>query len=363
MRKFMTAVFVLLASAGAAFAADDWQNGAGSDWQKTLAEARHEGKVTVTGMGLLAEPLPAAFKRDTGIDLDYLPGPASDTAARFMREVEAGHPTIDISLGGGQEVALIKKEGLTPVKAQFMLSGVTQSSNWVDGHPLWFDTAQEYMFQGSNWVFGQPLVNAKLLKPEDVRSWQDLLKPEFKGKIAADDPRVPGPGQAEAAYIASTFGIEFLKKLYIGQNVTLTRDSRQLVEWVARGVHPIALGALPVIIERFRSQGFKELTVVSPTDGPGTVLGGFSVLKEAKDAPHPAAARVFINWYASQPGQQTYTRTMMEPSTRTDVKESNIPDYIIPKPGVKYLNQYQEAWYVQERPKLQAAIIEAMGGR
>ena len=363
MKQFAAALAVLVASATPVLAADDWQTGAGPDWQSAFAAARQEGKVVVTGMGLLSESLPAAFKRDTGIDLEFLAGPASDTAARFMREIEAGHPTIDISLGGGQEVALIKNGGMVPVKPQFMLPGVTKPQNWTDGHPRWFDTAQEYMFQGTNWVFGWPLVNAKLVKPSDVASWQDLLKPEFKGKIAADDPRVPGPGQAQAAYIAETFGIDFLKKLYIGQEVTLTRDSRQLVEWVARGVHPIALGSLPVTIERFRSQGFNELTVVSPTDGPGCILGGFSVLKEAKNAPHPAAARIFVNWYASAPGQEAYSRAMMEPSTRTDVKPDNIPDYMIPTPGTRYLNQYEQTWYVDERPKLQAAIIEAMGGR
>lgn len=362
MKHFAIALVILAASVGAA-SADDWQAGAGPDWQSTLAAARQEGKVVVTGMGLLSEALPAAFKRDTGIDLEFLAGPASDTAARFMREIGAGHPTIDISLGGGQEVALLKTGGLTPVKPQFMLLGVTEPKNWVDGHPHWFDTAQQYMFEGTSWIHGLPLVNAKLVKPSDIATWQDLLKPEFKGKIAAEDPRVPGPGQAQAAYIAETFGIDFLKKLYIGQEVTLTRDDRQLVEWVARGVHPIALASLPVTIEKFRAEGFTELTVISPKDGPGSLLGGFSVLKEAKDAPHPAAARVFINWYASQPGQETYARTMMEPSTRTDVKPENIPSYMVPKPGAKYLNQYEQAWYVDERPKLQAAIIDAMGGR
>lgn len=363
MKQFATALAVLVACATGALAAEDWQAGAGPDWQSTVAQARQEGKVVVTGMGLLAEPLPAAFTRDTGIPLEYLAGPPSDTASRFMKEVAAGHSTIDISLGGGQEVSLIKNGGLAAVKPQFMLPGIVDPHAWVGGKPRWFDTAQEYMFQGTNWVHGLPLVNAKMVDVSHFASWQDLLKPEFKGKIAADDPRVPGPGQAQAAYIAVTFGIDFLKRLYIGQQVTLTRDDRQLVEWVARGVYPIALGSVPAAIEAFRAQGIGGLAVPSMQDGPGSVLGGFSVLKEATGAPHPAAARVFINWYASARGQEVYARTMLEPSTRTDVKVANIPDYVVPKPGVKYLNQYEQDWYVNERPKVQSAIIEALGGR
>jgi iron(III) transport system substrate-binding protein len=363
MKQLWMVLAVLFASATSALAADDWQAGGGPEWQSTLAQARQEGKVVITGMGLLAKPIPEAFTRDTGIPLEFLAGPPSDTATRFMREIAAGHPTIDFSLGGGQEVAITKDGGLAAIKPQFMLPGVTDPHAWIGGQTRWFDTAQAYMFQGTNWVHCWPVVNAKLVDVKQLTSWQDLLKPEFKGKIAADDPRVPGPGQAQAAYIAATFGIDFLKQLYIGQQVTLTRDGRQLVEWVARGIYPVALGGVPTTIEAFRAQGITELEVPFLPDGPGSLLGGFSVLKEAKNAPHPAAARVFINWYASAPGQETYSRTMLEPSTRTDVKVADIPDYIVPKPGIKYLNQYEEQWYAIERPKVQNAIIEALGGR
>jgi ABC-type Fe3+ transport system substrate-binding protein len=97
-------------------------------------------------------------------------------------------------------------------------------------------------------------------------------------------------------------------------------------------------------------------------DGPGCLVGGFSVLKIAKGAPHPNAATVFLNWYASRPGQKAYSEAMDEPSRRLDVK-GDFPSYILPKPGVKYLDQYSEPWYLKERPKLEKAIIEALGGR
>ena len=48
---------------------------------------------------------------------------------------------------------------------------------------------------------------------------------------------------------------------------------------------------------------------------------------------------------------------------RTDVHVAAMPDYVQPKPGVRYLDQYEEDWYVNARPKVQAAIVEAMGGR
>ena len=219
------------------------------------------------------------------------------------------------------------------------------------------------MFQGSNWVHAWPLFNANLVKPGTVTNWADLLKPEFKGKIVAYDPRFGGPGQAAAAYLTDTFGIDFVKELYAGQKVVYTRDGRQLVEWIARGSYAVALGGIQLHVEIFKQKGIKNLSVRQMKDGPGSLLGGFSVIKQPVGAPHPAAATVFLNWYASKPGQETYSRRMLEPSMRRDVDVDTVPDYVKPKPGVTYLDQYVEDWYTQTRPKVSKSIVEALGGR
>jgi ABC-type Fe3+ transport system substrate-binding protein len=96
-------------------------------------------------------------------------------------------------------------------------------------------------------------------------------------------------------------------------------------------------------------------------DGPGDLIGGFGVLKQLKGAPHPNAARVFMNWYASRPGQEVYSRATLEPSTRIDVKIAAVPAYVIPRPGVNYPNYYKEDWYMNMRPKVAAAIVQALG--
>jgi ABC-type Fe3+ transport system substrate-binding protein len=195
-----------------------------------------------------------------------------------------------------------------------------------------------------------------------LTSWKDLLKPEFKGKIAAYDPRSGGQGQAAAAYLAYTFGIDFVKELYTAQDVMFTRDGRQLIEWLVRGSYAVALGAVQIDVENFRTRGMGNLMVPALADGPGLLTGGFGLLKQGKGAPHPNAATVFINWYASQPGQEAYSRAMAETSSRNDVEAPNVPDYVVPKPGLKYVDQFQEDWYRNERPKLEKAIVGALGG-
>jgi ABC-type Fe3+ transport system substrate-binding protein len=345
-------------------AAADWQAGAGPEWADVLVAAKREGKVVVIGHPVLARPFTEEFKRDTGIELEFLGSNPREISARVEREVRAGNLTVDVVLGGGSELLTLYPEGrLLPLKPQMMLPGLTDPKNWVNGRIKWMDKEGAYFFQGSSWVHAWPVYNSDLVPKGSVRSWKDFLKPEFKGKIAAFDPRSGGPGRAAAVYLVAVFGIDFVKQLYLGQDVVYARDGRQLIEWVVRGNYAVALGGVQVDVENFTTRGIHNLVVPELADGPGSVLGGFSALKEPKGVLHPNAATVFINWYASQPGQLAYSRVMLEPSTRVDVEVPTIPDYVKPKPATPYVDQYNETWYRDIQPKYEAAIVEALGGR
>jgi ABC-type Fe3+ transport system substrate-binding protein len=358
------AACTLLASFSvAALAADDWQAGAGENWQKVMEAAKKEGHVVVGGRPELGKPMTDAFKRDTGLTLDFLGGESRDISSRLDREVRSGNVTIDFVLGGAGDIDLAKKGLLLPLKAQLMLPGVTDGKNWIDGKLKWVDKDENYMLIGGEYIFGWPVFNTSIIKPGEITSWTDLLKPQYKGKIAAYDPRSGGPGQAAAAYLVHLHGADFLHQLYVGQDVTFTRSGPQLAEWAVRGVHPIIIGSLATDIEKFRRAGIKTLTVGEMTDGPGSLLGGSSVILQPKGSPHPNAATVFLNWYMSKPGQDVYSTTWETPSRRLDVKIASIPAYTVPKAGANYLDQYEENWYTNTRPTLQKAITDALGGQ
>ena len=350
---------------GSAIGAEDWQSGAGENWKKTLAAAKLEGKVVVAGNAQLNKAISAGFERDTGIPVLFVVGNPSEIATRTQREAKAGTLTVDVVLNGGTELLTMHLPGyLDPIKPLLMLPGVTKPANWVGGQSQWFDNKKAYMMKTSSWVHGWAVVNSEKVDVSKIRNWSDLLKPEYKGKIAAYDPRVGGPGQSAGGYLTHQFGIDFVKRLYGGQEVTYTRDSRQLVEWAARGTYPIVLGAIQSEVERFRQGGMKQLVVPTMADGPGTLTGGFGVVTLPKGRPHVNAATVFVNWMASHPGHVAYASSMLESSTRADAQLDSMPDYVKPKPGVKYtLDQYSENWYKEERPKISNALVGVLGGR
>ena len=109
--------------------------------------------------------------------------------------------------------------------------------------------------------------------------------------------------------------------------------------------------------------GITNLVPADLKDAPGTLSGGFSVVLMPKGAPHPNAATVFLNWFASQPGQEAFSRAMAEISRRTDVPGGALPSYIVPKPGVDYQDQYNEDWVTTMRGHILDQVIQTIGGK
>ena len=169
-----------------------------------------------------------------------------------------------------------------------------------------------------------------------------------------------GPGQAAAAYMASVHGVDFVKKVFKDQNVVLTRDSRQLGEWAARGIYPVVIGIDSLQVPQLNEAGIASLVFVDLKDGPGSLVGGCSTMTIPKAAPHPNTAVVFANWYLSSRGQTALVAAAHFPSRRTDVSMDGVPSYFVPDPAVSYIDQYREDWYVKERPVVRDALKAAL---
>ena len=342
------------------------QRARGQDpWAKIVAEAKKEGKVVVAGPPVrgLSQGLAEGLRKAYGINLEYLSLPSGEFSVRLEREAAAGRVSIDANIGGARGALLdeMPRGLLEPLADKLLHPEVANPKMWRGGKLKWVDNQRRYSLQTAEWVMTDLILNQDKADPNRIAVWADLLKPEWKGKIASYDPRRGGPGNAVARYLTHTFGDEFVVKLYKDQNVTFTLDLRQLVEWVARGTHPVALGAVQVMIERFRREGF-PIVRHFPKDGLGSLVGGYGTIVLTKGAPHPNAAIVFVNWFASRDGQEIFAREMMEPSLRTDVRQDIVPDYVVPKPGVDYkVDQYSENWMLNLGPKVQKKLAEALG--
>ena len=94
--------------------------------------------------------------------------------------------------------------------------------------------------------------------------------------------------------------------------------------------------------------------------GLSSSVGHIALLNRA---PHPNAARLFLNWIAMKEGNEVYNRAQVGVSTRTDVDNAWAPDYIIPKPGEEYVDAYEWEWMNQSRSPEHLEQLKRITGR
>ena len=316
-----------------------------------IKAAKKEGRVVVDGPpnNAVRQVLTKAFEKRYGIQVAYISSGTSKSGSRVRAERAGGKYLLDVFISGADTPLLtFKKSGwLVPIESALVDPEVTNGANWTDGH-LWYMDPDKTVLRLLRSVNPELVVNTKVVKADEIQKWTDLLKPKYKGKLAAKDPSVSGAGASLTAYFYFNFGPDFVRKLYQGQSPALTRSSRQIAQWAAQGKYPIAVGANITEFRKFKKRGF-PVTVVFPTDGPSIVSGGFGALCLMNKAPHPNAAKLFVNWLASKEGQTLFSKALVFLSLRTDVSNAWAPDYIIPKKGVKYMDTYDYDFITKHR--------------
>jgi iron(III) transport system substrate-binding protein len=335
-----------------------------SQWTETLAKARQEGLVvigTTQTTPEFREGITKLFAERFGLRVEVRAARAAELITIADRECAAGRPSIDIMLSGlGDLLTLYPKGCLAPIKPNLILAEVTDPKNWRSSSLKWNDPEGQYFLQTTEYVEGWTTINKDRIKPNEVASAKDFLKPAYKNKIASHDPRQAGPGQATATFLLVRFGEDYVRRLYSDQGMVYTGDYRQLADWIAKGTYWIGLGQISRPIEPLRKEGL-PIEVVTHKDFPGFLSGGGGVLKLIKSAPHPNAATILVNWLASKQGQEFFSEVSEWPSRRIDVSHKDLPDYLFPKTGVKYDDNFDYKFYTEKRPDTSKRLIELLG--
>lgn len=339
--------------------------GADQAWDQLVAAARTEGKVVVVGPpdADVRRELPKAFKKRFDIDLEYIGGRGRSSAARIATERAAGHYTADAVIAGLSTLAIVyyREKMLDPLKPALVLPEVLNGSKWKRGG-LWFvDPEKNYVLRISNNVQRSFYINTAKVKADEIRSIKDLVDPKWRGKIAMDDPTLSGSGLTLAARVYISQGKDFVKKLFVDQKPRISRDRRQLADWLVRGTYPIVFNAGDDDVAEARKQGFPVKEVDDVIGLPLTTSAGFGMIGLLNRAPHPSAAKVFVNWIASREGMEIYSRARAEVPTRNDIDEASyLAPEAIPKPGIEYFDTYDWDFVVTKRAQIRRIMKKMM---
>lgn len=144
--------------------------------------------------------------------------------------------------------------------------------------------------------------NTRLVKPEEApKSLAELLDPKWKGRLVKAHPGYSGTIVTSTLAVSKALGWEYFEKL-----------GKQQVLQVQSAVDPprkVAQGERPVMVDGAEASALQligsgaPIVLVYPVEGtPAAVLNGVVM----KRAPHPNAARLFINFMFSREAQQIF---------------------------------------------------------
>ncbi|HEY7065013.1 MAG TPA: extracellular solute-binding protein [Chloroflexota bacterium] len=332
---------------------------ASPDWDKVVEEARKEGEVIIWGESGSAG---REFEKDAfekaypGIRVNLFQAPlSSDRDSRYLQEMQAGIARVDVMISGSAGVnARVKPAGGLQSLRPFLRDDVLAAGNWRDGKLLWVDKEQQYMLMSDPVVYPPVTINDAVAQ-NDLQRWEDLLDPKWQGKIVMMDPRGSGPGFAAGLmmYYNPNLGPAFAEKFF-GNGIVFSADQRQNLEWTDSGRTLVNVFARPKEIEDLNGVGGtvhprQSLTASGKASASFNGSSGILFIPNLDPLPHPNAAKVYVNWFYSRAGQQAMVDVLQVTSNRVDVDMSKLPPYIIPQPGVEYMNMNDETYTATEK--------------
>lgn len=309
-----------------------------SEWDKTVAAAKQEGKVVVAGgpgemYRKASMPFQTAYP---DIQLEFAGMQAPEFPPKVAAERSGGQFLWDVYLIGWKTPLNLMPRGiLDPLKPALILPDVLDETKWHSGFADgWVDKDRQYIYQYQGRLTFMAYVNRNVAPESELSKVDQLLDPKWKGKISVLDPRVPGPTSSYFAYLIAIKGEDWVRKL-MAQDLVIVKVGREQGEGVVRGNYPIALGMDRTDLEQFAREGLTAN--VEPLDSDSAagrrLTGGYGNATLVNRAPHPNAAKMYLNWLLSKEGQTAWTEATGSNSRRLDVAG---PPVTTPNPRVKY---------------------------
>jgi iron(III) transport system substrate-binding protein len=252
-----------------------------------IAAGKKEGKVIIYGSmeQNIFEGVRQSFEKKTGIGVDYWRASGAAVLERALSEHRAGKSVFDLVLNNAGPMEILLKEGLlakydSPLTKNFPPELV---------HP---QLGPSYRTGVVGIVY-----NKSIIAPEKApKTFDDLLKPEYKGKLAFPDPT---RGAVAAMWPASLYKLmgkdranKYLRELGATKPI-IVEGVLPAAERVTTGETPVAITYLKYVIA-FGQKG-------APLDyvRQDKMLGHGHAVTLSNKALHPNAAKAFLDHFYS----------------------------------------------------------------
>jgi iron(III) transport system substrate-binding protein len=322
------------------------------EWSKLISAAKQEGVLAIASGGAPSRqyrPVVDAFSKRFGVKVEVSTGNATDTVNRVLAERKAGKYTVDVALISSREnnQRLVPSESLVPFTPLLFHPEVVEPSGWHQGRHWYADKASRYVFiyhvtkedQYELWYNTDKIKEAEIAT---IKKQTDFFDPRWNGKIAGQGMGDPsGIRQMIDSYFEPDRGPDWVKTYLLNAGITFSDDRRILETWVVGGRLPlqaVATGSEDLIALAKKGLPIKQMFLPKQlglirAGGSGCCISVFA------NAPHPSAAKLFVNWFLSKEGQ-TLTHAMIPNIDRSSLRNDIPFGEVVPDqrrmPGKQY---------------------------
>lgn len=300
------------------------------EWSATLNTAKKEGKVIIftSVPPIIRKELSNGFKKSyENIEVEFV---SASTGAQLTQKIfserRAGIFSADLYLSGATTiVADLKPAGvLAPLEPALILPQVKDPKAWYQGKLPFYDKEKTiFSFIASHGGEDTLAVNSDVVKPEEIKSYRDLLATRFKEKIVMMDPTIAGKGGRQVITLAtqSALGWDYYREL-VKQKPVLVRDYRLQMDWIAQRKYLVGFSPDEGTALEFRNAGVPVEVFGGLKENILWIAGSFGYINLMDRAPHLNAAKVFANWLLDKEGQYIFGKNNLTQSSRIDVDTS-----------------------------------------
>jgi iron(III) transport system substrate-binding protein len=308
MRILKFVLVALALSAGQAWCAPDaslLQYQGADRALRILAAAKKEGSFTFYTT-IAEKDIPTIvgpFEKKYGIKVNIWRAGTDKVLQRTLSEAAARRYDVDaIHFGSPEMEALHREKILQPVASPYFKELIPGA---VPAHREWVATILSVWVQAYN----TNLVN----KADLPKTYQDLLDPKWRDKMVWSS--VPAASGAVGligvvlAEMGEDKGMAYLRELSKQKIANVATAARQVLDQVIGGEYFIAL------------QIFNHHTVISAAKGAPIdwiamepTTGALNVAGIHKNAPHPNAAKLLVDFQTSREGQEIFRKVHYLPA-------------------------------------------------
>ena len=327
-------------------------------WDETLAAAKKEGTLVIYGeVNPELRTALRKFEQKYGIKMDIVYGKSNEIATRWDKERVAGLNLVDVFHTSPVLGPYMKSnKGWGPLEPHFILPEVTDPKAWSNGKVPFLD-ADKTIIPLNGALTSSVAYNTELVKEGQLKSYRDLLKPEWKGKIVFFDPTLMSASTGWTTFMMTDiYGLEGGKdylRAFAANDPAITRDARLVVEWVAKGKYPIGVGTGHALVSQFKVNG-APIKMARFQEG-GLINPGSGAIEISTNPPHPNAAAIYVNWILTDEGQAAAAQGMAAPPLRLGVNVEGVDPEKLPQPGEKVFLANENFFKIQAKPAIDFA--------